>query len=957
MAAAEPDKSEITPFSLDYLRLLESAIVHAADAVVITEAGPLNEPGPRIVYVNPAFSTLTGYASDEVIGRSPRFLQGARSDRATLDRIRAALGEQRPIREELVNYGKNGSPYWIELSIVPVFDQGGPCTHFIAIQRDITSRKAIEESLRVNQERAQHQEEILRLAFSAARMSSWVFDYQALSMRYSIDSLAFGPGPMPESMALEAVDPRDRDRVMAASQRAFEEGGDMRIDFRGSRLGDDDKVRWYMTHGRVQSDPQGRALSMIGVTWDITQIKETEDALNRQVRYQQAIAACSQELIRHPRNAAEFHNILTDALRHLREASQSDRIGLMQNVHDARLGHCYRIIAEDYAPDRPSAMDHQTLGQVPWEIIPKPLRDRLTAGEVVAVNVEELHDTAPDLSVAAQLAGIRTVLAFAIHVNEQWWGFVCLADGDPKRAWKDHDALLVRTATQMISAFVQRSMDRSALDESEQRFRLATEMTRSMVYDWNIDTGHVYRSDGARMVLGYNQEEMEDTADWWFARVHPDDVKLYDVARGSAVDCECRVLHKLGHYVWIWDRATIHRDASGKAVRLLGIAVDITQRKQLEQEREAMERHLQETQKLESLGVLAGGIAHDFNNLLTTILGNASLTRMRLGANSPEIRFVNEIEIACKRAGELCQQMLAYAGKGRFVLTRIDLNQLIRETSDLLGVSIGKSSTLSLDLDPTLPHLQGDATQLRQVLMNLVLNAAESLADYPGLIQVRTYTLEQSAPSVLCLEVQDNGCGMTSEVKERMFEPFFSTKFTGRGLGLAATLGIVNSHQGRIEVETEPGRGTTIRLLLPAQLDVPPLELPRPSRGPSSLAPKTCILVVDDEAPVRVMLNSLLREMGHDVVLARDGLDALAKLADPAHSFRLLLLDIIMPSYSGEQVLSNMHANGMDIPVVLMSGFSAQEMRERFPQARVAGYLQKPFDVDTLLDVLHAALT
>jgi signal transduction histidine kinase len=260
---------------------------------------------------------------------------------------------------------------------------------------------------------------------------------------------------------------------------------------------------------------------------------------------------------------------------------------------------------------------------------------------------------------------------------------------------------------------------------------------------------------------------------------------------------------------------------------------------QAEAEKRAVEVRIAEAQKLESLTLLAGGVAHDFNNLLSAMLGNASLALYQSSPDSPVAERLREVQKAGRRAAELCQQMLAYSGRGRFMVEKLDLSKMVEEMSELLQANISKKAELVRRLAEDLPRIEGDASQLGQLLMNLVVNASEALADQPGTIEIRTgcYLGEHSLEDLngdplpvgpyAFLEVRDNGVGMDETTRKRIFEPFFTTKFTGRGLGLAATLGIVRGHRGTLQVESRPGQGTTFRLFFPACEE----PLPKASSG------------------------------------------------------------------------------------------------------------------------------
>jgi len=277
-------------------------------------------------------------------------------------------------------------------------------------------------------------------------------------------------------------------------------------------------------------------------------------------------------------------------------------------------------------------------------------------------------------------------------------------------------------------------------------------------------------------------------------------------------------------------------DAHGNVVAVTGISRDITELKIAERERVALERKLLEAQKLESMGVLAGGIAHDFNNLLAAILGNVSLANMQVPPDSPLRTNLQSIETTTHRAAELCKQMLSYAGRSRIDVHRVDVNAIISEMSELLKISIGRTILLKFNLAKSIPQIVADGTQLRQVVMNLILNASEAIGDKEGAISLSTSLVNLtradlidtfSAPDLapgeyLSIQISDNGCGMDEATRQRIFDPFFTTKFSGRGLGLAAVMGIVRGHHGAIRVESAVGHGTTFTVLLP--ISVPQKE-------------------------------------------------------------------------------------------------------------------------------------
>jgi signal transduction histidine kinase/CheY-like chemotaxis protein len=395
---------------------------------------------------------------------------------------------------------------------------------------------------------------------------------------------------------------------------------------------------------------------------------------------------------------------------------------------------------------------------------------------------------------------------------------------------------------------------------------------------------------------------------------------------------------------------------------------EITTRKQAENERNKLENKMQQTQKLESLGVLAGGIAHDFNNILTSIVGNTDLAMMQLSPESPAREKLVSIEKAATRAADLAQQMLAYSGKGKFVIESIDLNQLVEEMGHMLEVSISKKAVLRYNLSRSLPAVNADATQIRQVVMNLVINASEAIGDRSGIIAISTGSLECTESYLkdvwladplpegryVFIEVADTGCGMDKETLARLFDPFFTTKFTGRGLGMAAVLGIIRGHHGAIKVYSEPGRGSNFKILLQASEQPAELFPPNPAVNDTWKGSGT-VLLVDDEETVRDIGSEMLQELGFEVVTATNGLEALDIYASRP-DIVLVLLDLTMPHMDGEQCFRELRLIDPNVAVVISSGYNELEVTQKFSGKGLAGFVQKPYRLAALREKLMKIL-
>ncbi len=439
---------------------------------------------------------------------------------------------------------------------------------------------------------------------------------------------------------------------------------------------------------------------------------------------------------------------------------------------------------------------------------------------------------------------------YRLHLNrriealhEKWLGEL-----EPRQLrWRDlqpYLPLAALVAAAALGAFLwQRrlltrlSRQARSIRENEERLQLVFEGSRDAFWDWDVARGHILRSPRWTGMLGYQPDEIGPGRDGFRALIHPADLDAILASEEQLrtgkdhFGHEFRLKAKSGDWKWILDRGkVVARDpVTGEPRRITGTHTDVTERKLAEAVAEKLHHKMQQTQKLESLGVMAGGVAHDFNNLLTVIIGNATLARLEAGESDANRERLESVILSGRHAADLCHQLLAYAGKGSFKTERINLNELITETIRLLEMSIGKKASLEFALAADLPQNEADASQIRQVIMNLVINAAEAFPGPPGTIRLATtaVTLGPPAPGesaamievvpgdYVCLQVTDTGAGMTAEVLARIFDPFFTTKFTGRGLGLAAVLGIVRAHHGNLKVGSKPGQGSTFRIYLP----------------------------------------------------------------------------------------------------------------------------------------------
>ena len=400
-----------------------------------------------------------------------------------------------------------------------------------------------------------------------------------------------------------------------------------------------------------------------------------------------------------------------------------------------------------------------------------------------------------------------------------------------------------------------------------------------------------------------------------------------------------------------------HMDGLEIASRMVGLAI----------ERKKLESQLRHSTKMEAIGLLAGGIAHDFNNILVGILGNAELAIDNLSPDSVASEKLKKIVNASLNASELCAQLLGFAGKQGSASEILNCNALVKEIGDLAQVSISKKVELSYELTSKSVGIQGDKSQLGQVVLNLLTNAAESIGKDEGKIsistQIKHYDLgalrnidsktQLTAGNYIELCVADSGCGMSEKTQSKIFDPFFTTKPKGRGLGLAAVLGIVHVHQGQLTMQSVENKGTTFTLIFPqATASKASTVTPKPSFNVNNAN----ILIVDDDEMVRDVLAQSLKKEGYKVLTASDGQEGINLFREHFDSIDCVLLDLNMPKLDGEEVFRELKIICPDIKVILCSGYATQDIIDRFEGANLAGVLKKPMKRQLLLDKITEVL-
>ncbi|NVN91015.1 MAG: response regulator [Desulfuromonadales bacterium] len=404
----------------------------------------------------------------------------------------------------------------------------------------------------------------------------------------------------------------------------------------------------------------------------------------------------------------------------------------------------------------------------------------------------------------------------------------------------------------------------------------------------------------------------------------------------------------------------------GSLTACVHVMRDITERKEAEMARLEIESRLQQAQKLESLAVLAGGVAHDFNNILTIIQGHSHMARQELAAAGVAPNNIQQIENAVNRAASLCRQMLAYAGKRPLVRTLVDLGRLVDEVVELLKATLTKNVSIEVCAAGDIPAIMADRSQMHQVIMNLLINAAEAIGDTSGVVRVgltRAEILQDRPESDFLgkripdgayarLDVSDSGCGMDEKAKKRVFEPFFTTKVTGRGLGMSAILGIVTSHAGALQFDSLLGSGSCFTVFFPLPAESVTAMDAHPEQGDATPSCKGTILLVDDEEALRMVGSELLSAMGFTVTTANNGREALGMYRQQRSEIDLVLMDLSMPDMGGMEAYRMLRSLDPDVPVVLCSGYSDEEIEDEIGRDRRAGFLEKPYRPTHLREIL-----
>lgn len=524
---------------------------------------------------------------------------------------------------------------------------------------------------------------------------------------------------------------------------------------------------------------------------------------------------------------------------------------------------------------------------------------------------------------------------------------------------------------------IERMRFERAYQESELKYRTLVECIKDGIFILR-EAKLEYVNPAFHEMLGYESNELKD---FYF----PDFITLEDKDRvldyynrrlkgdtSVPTTYSVNLVKKDGSIIKVIINALLADFRGSKFV--IGTATDITEQYNLEKENFKLERQLLQTQKLESIGVLTGGIAHNFNNLLMAIIGNLDLAMLRMIDMNSDISLLNNAMDGARRAADLTSKMLTYSGKGTFNLHSININESIKENYNLFRSSINNLIDIKIECDDNLPDIKADPEQLTQILMNLIINSSEAIGDNHGLINIKSGIMDcnreylektkldivQDPGKYIFIEVTDTGCGMNSEILERIFDPFYSTKFLGRGLGMPAVLGIIKAHKGAIIVDSIIGLGTTIRVLFPYRteiiVDLPSVINDVPVSNNTDTYECDSVLIADDDINIRNICKEIIETIGYKTIMAENGSEAVELYKQNRNNICCVLLDLTMPIMDGVEALRQIRTINNNAVIILSSGYNESEALRRLKNDKPTGFIQKPYTVNSLGRIINRVM-
>ena len=849
---------------------------------------------------------------EELYGLTPGKFQGTPDDWLNLvhpddrDRVQHRLLESyetaTPIEEEWRVIWPDGSVHWIAGRWSVFKNAAGKPVRVMGVNIDITGRKRMEQALRESEER-------FRNIADTAPVMIWMSGPDKLCTFVNRPWLEFTGCTMEQELGngwLAAVHPDDQDACSRTYASEFEHRRSFRMEYRVRRA--DGEYRWVLDNGTPRYR-EGEFAGYIGSCIDITDQKRVEEEL------------------------------------------RSSQLQLMDSQRLAKVGSWDLDVAT-----------RKTRWSDEWYRIFGLQKDVPNDFEsfIRCVHPADRHIVL-EADRKARSADAPFVVEFRINRFDGEGRFI-RSIVEPVR---NGNGTVVRLAgaAQDVTEQVQAT---ELLRESEARLKSAERMTHVGHWTWDLKTNRASWSEEIFHIMGRPPDHPPGYEAFLEMVAEADKERLKDWVSGCLSEkrggfIEYRVVRPNGEVRVIACTSEVRLGDDGSPELLFGACQDVTEAKRAQEESFAR-------QKLESLGTLAGGIAHDFNNLLGAVLAQTELAIAELASGSDPREELNAIKDVAIRGSEIVRQLMIYAGKESDDVETVDVSTVVEGMLGLLKVALSRHATLVTNFARGIPPVLARAAQLSQIVMNLVVNASEALGDRDGVIRVTTEHITlaraelntRAAPAgqYVRLEISDTGCGMTPETQAKVFDPFFTTKFSGRGLGLAVVLGIVRSLHGTIQIASEPGKGTTVEVLLPCAESAAKAEISPGSAMVDSVppAPSGSVLIVEDEEPLSQAVARVLRKAGMQVFEAASGSAGIEFLRSRCSEIDVILLDLTIPGASSQEVLAEAARTRPDMDVILTSAYSEEMARTTVSSSLVRGFIRKPFSLRDLVHTLRNVL-
>lgn len=951
-------------------------------------------------YVSPSHKTIIGYETDFLRGKSVfEFTHPDDMERLKYE-FNKGIKEQKPVKIEYRRLHADGYYIWVESMGNPVYDKDGKFIGGIITTRDITERKKYEKALEY---RLAIEKLITSLATGFINISTCDIDEE---INKSLKILGTFMGAARACMYIVSdtdetevykwhIEGHDGGLTINPSIELFSriisklKSGEVVYISNISEVPDEAEYLKnsgiysfisipIITHNiftgfigfenfsseREWKEEDIRLMKLMGEIFTHSiERRNMEYALHNRLSIEDLVTSISTNFIN-----ISFEDIdreINKTLKIIGEFSGVDRCVISASSND---GMTVEYLYKWNAPDINETENiTEGINIEPFQL----LREKISSFDIIHIpGISDLPGEAEKKFRTG--AGIKSLLSIPMLIHNNLKGFLTLNSIIKEKIWKEEDIRLLKLVADIFVNILKRKESEEKLRKSESSLAQTQKIAGLGSYESNPASGKLIWSEETFRITGMDPLRGEPSLDEYINMIHSEErftakEKINKAIREKkSFDFEYRIILPDGSLKYIQSIGHPVINDKENVNKIVGTIMDITERKKGEEERKKIEERLRFVQKHESLGKMAGGIAHGFNNILASILGYTEITLMDLPPASKVTTYIKQIEKSVYRGSEITKQMLSYTGHGKFILESIEISKLIREMYQFIQITISNKCNVEYVLEENLPYIKGDNDQIRQAIMNLIMNASEALEDNNGIITLKTgkiicnrdylhdkYQEENLSEGLyIYLDISDTGCGMSEDTMSKIFDPFFTTKFPGRGLGLAAVHGIIRAHKGAIKVFSKKGEGTTIKLLFPVLKSLQEQKLIK-----SNIQTKgKTILIIDDAEDICTIVNNILQRVGFRVISAPDGLQGLKLFREYTEDISLVILDMTMPVMDGKKTFQELKLIKSDIPVIVTSGYNEEQAIKTMGVSNIAGFIQKPYKSNNLVKLIKKVI-